>query len=384
LAKSRSSAKKKKKSVLRKTIDFFVKSEHHAYLVGGYVRDSTLGRESVDIDIVVEGDGVKVARKLNAKLNGKLTCHAEFGTATIILNSHRVDLASARTEKYPSPAHLPHVYPSTIVEDLNRRDFTINAIAMSISKENFGEIFDPFEGLNDIKKKLIRILHRDSFIDDPTRIFRALRYKNRFGFKVEEDTERMMREAIKNGMVSRLSGQRIFNELQLIFEEDTFQHTVEDLAHYGVFQVKRSELKMLPSSNSHAFYFLVSRLPKNTIPLTKDAQTIVGDFRNVADIISKLQKANKKSKIYNLLSPIATAVTEAIPSIKPDLKDKVMTFHYLQKTKPFVTAKDLQKYGIRPAKQYTKLLNKIFALQLDKILQSRKQALEYLKTQKKK
>jgi tRNA nucleotidyltransferase/poly(A) polymerase len=384
LAKSRSSAKKKKKSVLRKTIDFFVKSEHHAYLVGGYVRDSTLGRESIDIDIVVEGDGVKVARKLNAKLNGKLTCHAEFGTATIILNSHRVDLASARTEKYPSPAHLPHVYPSTIVEDLNRRDFTINAIAMSISKENFGEIFDPFEGLNDIKKKLIRILHRDSFIDDPTRIFRALRYKNRFGFKVEEDTERMMREAIKNGMVSRLSGQRIFNELQLIFEEDTFQHTVEDLAHYGVFQVKRSELKMLPSSNSHAFYFLVSRLPKNTIPLTKDAQTIVGDFRNVADIISQLQKTDKKSKIYNLLSPIATAVTEAIPSIKPDLKDKVMTFHYLQKTKPFVTAKDLQKYGIRPAKQYTKLLNKIFALQLDKILQSRKQALEYLKTQKKK
>ena len=384
MAKSRSSAKKKKKSVLRKTIDFFVKSEHHAYLVGGYVRDSTLGRESVDIDIVVEGDGVKVARKLNAKLNGKLTCHAEFGTATISINSHRVDLASARTEKYPSPGHLPHVYLSTIVEDLNRRDFTINAIAMSISKENFGEIFDPFEGLNDIKKKLIRILHRNSFIDDPTRIFRALRYKNRFGFKVEEDTERLMREAIKNGMVSRLSGQRILNELQLIFEEDTFQHTVEDLAHYEVFQVKRSELKMLPSSNRHAFYFLVSRLPKNTIPLTKDIKTIIGDFRNVTDIISQLQKANKKSKIYNLLSPIATAVTEAIPSIKPDLKDKVMTFHYLQKTKPFVTAKDLQRYGIRPAKQYTKLLNKIFALQLDKILQSRKQALEYLKTQEKK
>lgn len=384
MAKLRSSAKKKKKSVLRKTIDFFVKSEHHAYLVGGYVRDSTLGRESVDIDIVVEGDGVKVARKLNAKLNGKLTCHAEFGTATISINNHRVDLASARTEKYPSPAHLPHVYPSTIVEDLNRRDFTINAIAMSISKENFGEIFDPFEGLNDIKKKSIRILHRNSFIDDPTRIFRALRYKNRFGFKVEEDTERLMREAIENGMVSRLSGQRILNELQLIFEEDTFQHTVEDLAHYEIFQIKRSELKMLPSSNCHAFYFFVSRLPKNTIPLTKDVKAIVGDFRNVTDIISQLQRTSKKSKIYNLLSPIATTVTEAIPSIKPDLKDKVMTFHYLQKTKPFVTAKDLQKYGIRPVKQYTKLLNKIFALQLDKILQSRKQALEYVKTQKKK
>jgi tRNA nucleotidyltransferase/poly(A) polymerase len=384
LEKSRSSVKKKKKSVLRKTIDFFVKSEYHAYLVGGYVRDSTLGREPIDIDIVVEGDGVKVARKLNAKLKGRLTSHTEFGTATISINSHRVDLASARTEKYPSPAHLPHVYPSTIVEDLNRRDFTINAIAMSISKENFGEIFDPFEGMNDIKKKLIRILHRNSFIDDPTRIFRALRYKNRFGFKVEEDTERLMREAIKEGMVSRLSGQRILNELNLIFEEDAFQHTVEDLAHYGVFPVKRNELKLLPSSSSLAFYFFVSKLSKNTIPLTKDAQKIVKDFRNIASIISELQKTNKESKIYNLLLPLSQTVIEAIPSIKPDLKDKVMTFHTLQKTKPFITAKDLKKHGIKPAKQYTRLLNRIFGLQIDKKLQSRKQALEYLKTQKKK
>ena len=384
MEKSRSSVKKKKKSVLRKTIDFFVKSEHHAYLVGGYVRDSTLGREPVDIDIVVEGDGVKVARKLNAKLKGKLTSHTEFGTATISIDSHRVDLASARTEKYPSPAHLPHVYPSTIVEDLNRRDFTINAIAMSISKENFGEIFDPFEGLNDIKKKLIRILHRNSFIDDPTRIFRALRYKNRFGFKMEEDTERLMREAIKDGMVSRLSGQRILNELNLIFEEDTFQHTVEDLAHYGVFPIKRSELKMLPSSNSLAFYFFVSKLSRNTIPLTKEAQKIVKDFRSISGIINELHKTNKRSKIYNLLIPLSQTVVEAIPSIKPDLKEKVNTFHSLQKIKPFITAADLKKHGIKPLKQYARLLNKIFSLQINRELQSRKQALEYLKTLKKK
>ena len=156
MTKLRYSAKRKKKSVLRKVIDFFAKSEYHAYLVGGYVRDSTLGRESVDIDVVVEGDGVKVARKLNLKLKGKLKKHDEFGTASIVINNHRVDIASARTEKYPSPAHLPHVYFATIVEDLNRRDFTINAIAMSISRENFGEIFDPFDGMSDIKKKLVR------------------------------------------------------------------------------------------------------------------------------------------------------------------------------------------------------------------------------------
>ena len=348
------------------------------------MRDSTLGRESVDIDIVVEGDGVKVARQLNRKLKGKLTSHAEFGTATISINSHRVDLASARTEKYPSPAHLPHVYPSTIVEDLNRRDFTINAIAMSISKENYGEIFDPFEGMNDIKKKLIRILHRNSFIDDPTRIFRALRYKNRFGFKVEDDTERLMREAIKNGMVSKLSGQRILGELQLIFEEETFQHTVEDLASYGVFPIKRSELKRLPSSNSHAFYFFLSRLSKNAIPLTKETQRIVADFRNITDIIAELQKTNKKSKIYTLLSPLTPTVTEAIASIRSDLKEKVAVFRSLNRIKPFIKAKDLQKYGIKPAKQYARILNKIFVLQLDKKFQSRKQALEYVKTLKKK
>ena len=384
MAKSRSSAKKTKKSVLRKTIDFFVKSEHHAYLVGGYVRDSTLGRESVDIDIVVEGDGIKVARQLNAKLKGKLTSHAEFGTATISINSHRVDLASARTEKYSSPAHLPHVYPSTIVEDLNRRDFTINAIAMSISRENYGEIFDPFEGMSDIKKKLIRILHRNSFIDDPTRIFKALRYKNRFGFKVEEDTEHLMSEAIKSGMVSKLSGQRILNELELIFEEETFQHTVEDLAYYGVFPIKRSELKKIPSSNSHAFYFFLSRLSKNTLPLTKEAQEIVADFRDITDIVAQLQKTNKKSKIYSVLSPLTPTVIEAIAYMRSDLKEKVAMFRSLQKIKPFIKAKDLQKYGIRPAKHYARILGRIFALQLDRKLQSRKQALEYLKTLKKK
>jgi len=384
LVKSRSLVKKKKKSVLKKTIDFFVKSNYHAYLVGGYVRDSTLGRESVDIDVVVEGDGVKIARELNITLKGRLTCHAEFGTATITIDSHRVDLASARTEKYPSPAQLPHVYPSTIVEDLNRRDFTINAIAMSISKENFGEIFDPFEGMSDIKKKLIRILHRNSFMDDPTRIFRALRYKNRFSFKLEDETERSMKEAIANGMVDKLSGQRIINELELIFQEDSFQQTTEDLARYGVFQIKRNDLKIMPSSNNHAFYFFVSRLSRNRIQLSRDTQRIVSDFRMISETMMKLSKTSKKSTIYNILSPIATEVIEAIPLIKPELHDKVQIFHNLKKLKPYVTAKDLRKYGFIRNKQYARLLHKIYTLQIDKKLKTRKQALEYLRNLNKK
>lgn len=384
MARLRSSARKKKKSVLKKVIDFFVKSEYHAYLVGGYVRDSTLGRESVDFDIVVEGDGIRIARQLNSKLKGKLTSHAEFGTASICINSHRVDLASARAEKYTSPARLPHVYPSTIVEDLNRRDFTINAIAMSISKENFGEIFDPFEGLSDIKKKLIRILHKQSFMDDPTRIFRALRYKNRFGFKMEDDTERLMQEAIRKGMVERLTGQRVLNELQLIFAEDTYPDTIEDLAYYGVFNLKRNDLRLMPSSNDHAFYFLLSKLAKNTLPLTKDTQKIVDDFRNLPKVIAKLNKASAHSTIFSILSPFSLEATEAISLIKPELSEKIKIYQSLRKVKPFVTGKDLRKYGFKPNRQYDRILTKIFNMQLDKKITNRKQALAYLRTAKKK
>jgi tRNA nucleotidyltransferase (CCA-adding enzyme) len=383
LERLKSSVKKKKKSVLRKLIDFFVGSEYHAYLVGGYVRDSTLGRESVDIDVVVEGDAVKIARKLNTKLRGKLTCHSDFGTATISINDHRVDLASARTEKYPSPAHLPHVYPSTIVEDLNRRDFTINAIAMSISKENFGEIFDPFEGLNDIKKKSIRILHKNSFVDDPTRIFRALRYKNRFGFKFEEETERLMREAIKNGMVDRLSGQRILNELQLIFEEDSFQQTALDIAQYGVLPVKRAELQVLPSSKKLAFYFFASKIKKNRLPLIKKDQEVIADFRKISDVIARLHKTNKRSTIYTILSPISGEAIEVALSIKPDLKEKIDGFRRMQKIRPLVNGKDLGRYGIKPGKEYARLLRKIFTLQLDRKIRTRKQAFEYIRALKK-
>jgi len=384
LAKSRSSAKTKKKSVLRKVIDFFVKSDYHAYLVGGYVRDSTLGRESIDIDVVVEGDGVKVARQLNSKIKGRLISHDEFGTASISINGYRVDLASARTEKYPSPAHLPHVYPSTIVEDLNRRDFTINAIAMSISRENFGEIFDPFDGMSDIKRKLIRILHRNSFVDDPTRIFRALRYKNRFGFKLEDETERQMKQALKEGMVQKLSGQRILNEIGLILAEVSFESTVSDLCSHGVLPIKRNELKLMPSSRKHAFYFLLSKLPKNTLPLSKESKRIVDDFRNINSVIAKLGRASKRSAIYSILSPVTQELTEAVMLVKPDLADKMKTFRKISKIKPFITAKDLKRYNIRPQKQYAKILKKLFTLQLDRKIKNRREAIAHLKTIKKK
>lgn len=383
MARSKYSAKKKKKSVSRKVIDFFAASEHHAYLVGGYVRDLTLGRESVDIDVVVEGDGINAARKLNAVLKGKIVSHPDFGTASIDIDGYRVDIASARTEKYPSPAHLPHVYPSTIVEDLNRRDFTINAIAMSVSRTNFGEIFDPFNGMSDIKRKLVRVLHRGSFIDDPTRIFRALRYKNRFQFRLEDDTERLMREAVKAGMIMKLNGQRILNELTLVFAEDAYADIVGDLVHYGIIALKRRDLRLMPSTSEHAFYFLLSRLPRNMLPLTRDTKKVVDGFRKIEDTMDKLSRSGTKSKIYSALSPVAEEVIEAVPILNPQLGDKTKIFRNLRHVRPFITGRDLKKYGFKPENMYSKILHNVFLLQLDRKLKSRRDALAYLKNLRK-
>ena len=188
-----------------------------------------------------------------------------------------------------------------------------------------------------------------------------------------------MKEANRKGMVEKLSGQRILNELQLIFEEDTYLETAEDLVRYGVFDIKRSDLRSIPQSSIHAHYFFLSRLNQQRIPLARETQKIVHDFRIISDIITKLSKANKKSTIFKVLSPIAQEAIEAIPLIKPELKDKVMTFYKLRKIKPLVTGLDLRRHGVKPVTQYGRILRQIHSRQMDGDLKNRRQALKYLK-----
>jgi hypothetical protein len=185
-------------------------------------------------------------------------------------------------------------------------------------------------------------------------------------------------------MVQKLSGQRILNELALIFEETSYAATVNDLCSHGVVPVKRTELKLMPSSSKHAFYFLLSKLPKNSITLNSETKRIVDDFRSIGSTMTKLSKASKRSVIYSILNPVTEELVEAIELLKPELAGKISTFQKLTRIKPFITGKDLKKYNIKPQKQYAKLLNKLFTLQLDKKLKSRKAAIAYLKTIKKK
>ena len=161
---------------------------YHAYLVGGFVRDMVLRDENYDIDIVIEGDGIIFAEEMSKRFGVKMRTHKEFATAKIIYpDGFKIDIASARLEYYKAPAALPVVEHSSLKLDLHRRDFTINTLAISLNKNTFGELIDFFGAQRDIKEKTIRVLHSLSFVEDPTRILRAIRFEQRFGFKIGND-----------------------------------------------------------------------------------------------------------------------------------------------------------------------------------------------------
>jgi tRNA nucleotidyltransferase (CCA-adding enzyme) len=204
------------------------------YLVGGSVRDILLGERNFDIDIVVEGDAIALARAVAEKLDGRVRAHKKFGTAVVLYgDDERLDLATARSETYHAPAVLPTVEPGSIDEDLHRRDFTINAMAVSLKGENLGQVVDPFGGQTDLEAGRIRVLHDRSFIDDPTRILRAIRYEDRYGFRMDEQTVQLARECIATGHVGDLSGARLRDELIALLEEGDVSHAIPRLAELG-------------------------------------------------------------------------------------------------------------------------------------------------------
>ena len=204
------------------------------YLVGGTVRDILLRERSFDVDIAVEGDGIAFARTLARALGGRVRPHEKFGTAVVLYgDGGRVDVATARTEFYDAPAALPAVEHASIREDLFRRDFTINAMAVSLKGEDFGRLEDPFDGRRDLEAGVLRVLHNLSFIDDPTRIFRAVRYENRYAFRMDEHTARLARGCIEMGLVGDLSSARLRDELVALLEEGDVAHSIARLGELG-------------------------------------------------------------------------------------------------------------------------------------------------------
>jgi tRNA nucleotidyltransferase (CCA-adding enzyme) len=213
-----------------------------AYLVGGAVRDLLRGETPVDLDIAVEGDGRSVARAVADRLGGEEREYERFGTADVVLPDHTFHFATTREEVYDAPGELPRVAQTSLSEDLRRRDFTVNTMAIGLTGDDLGHLYDPFGGLADLDAGLIRVLHDGSFLDDPTRLLRAVRYAARLDFALEQETERLAREAVAADALSTVSGKRIRADLMALLEEHDVGRAIERLRELEIHSALHPEL----------------------------------------------------------------------------------------------------------------------------------------------
>ncbi|MBI4685982.1 MAG: CBS domain-containing protein [Nitrospirae bacterium] len=366
----------------------------NAYLVGGSVRDLLRGEENLDIDIVVEGDGISFARSFGEKFNVKIRTHERFGTAKVITDTFQLDVATARTEYYESPASLPTVEMSSIKKDLYRRDFTINSLAVKLNLKDFGLLIDFFGGQRDLREKTIRVIHNLSFIEDPTRAFRAIRFSERFGFKLSKHTENLIKSSIKLEMFSRLSGARLYEELLLSFSETEPVKTLKRLSEFGLLRVIHPNLLFnneLESTLQAMFetlawfnlLFLEERPDRGVLYLMallsgiKDeginaaldrlatppmvSETIVKGMSKAKEILNKLPLADPV-ELYHLLKGIGLeTLLFSMASTRDKQKQKSISQYLieLRKIKPILKGLDLKRIGIQPGPVYSKILEKL-------------------------
>ncbi|MDD2270894.1 MAG: CBS domain-containing protein [Desulfuromonadaceae bacterium] len=219
------------------------------YVVGGFVRDLLLGVDNLDIDVTVEGDGVFFAECFAERYGGRVRSHKKFGTAVLVLaDGSKIDVASTRLEYYESPGVLPTVERSSLRHDLYRRDFTINTLAICINRDRFGHLTDYFGGQQDLQERVVRVMHNLSFVEDPTRVFRAIRFEQRLGFHIASHTENLIRSAVRMHLLDRLGGERLQNELvQILCEKDPLA-AIERMSSFGLLAFIHPALKLVPAT----------------------------------------------------------------------------------------------------------------------------------------
>lgn len=327
--------------------------DKNLYYIGGVVRDEILGKESFDIDITYAGNAIEFAKTIaNAEI---IQINEPFGTVRIKLDDKEIDIASTRSETYPDKGHLPVVQNigCSLQEDVLRRDFTINALAKSTLT---GEIIDYTGGLEDIKNKTLKVLHDNSFIDDPTRIVRALKFSVRFGFELDGHTKKLQDKYLQN-INYDMSYKRLKKELVETFNLNS-QIAFKKFIEQGIYKLISPVKFKLPKINfeslvkeykpNHIWIIYIGILPDiSSLPLTKQEKKIVDDFNNL-----KKKTFNNDFDIYknfegiNLESIIMFSTINE-PVIKRYLEN-------LQQIKPKITGKDLLVLGIQPSLEYQK------------------------------
>jgi len=362
------------------------------YIVGGSVRDLVLGRRLNDFDLTVEGDAIALARALASNHGGGMTAHKKFGTAkwflpeNLKMDHDTLDLISARSETYKHPAALPAVKLGSLADDLRRRDFTINALAVRLDGTHFGELRDDLHGMDDLQKGMIRVLHPRSFIDDPTRMYRAVRYEGRYGFKIDEDTLALIPGA--RPFVEKLSAQRVRHELDLILEEPNAVSMLKRLDELDLLSVihpalsnfslsnlatVKSEDAVLQNRNSRWILWLM-HLNDQEIEFINERLHFSAELLKIlhsAALLNANQTAVvglKPSQAVELLEGYSIKALEVLSSAVEDEKIKSVLTKYLSEwwyIKPRTTGHDLKKRGIPPGPKYTEILRRLRAAWLN-------------------
>jgi tRNA nucleotidyltransferase (CCA-adding enzyme) len=242
-------------SLLEEAGSFCHRRGEKLFLVGGAVRDLLLGQPGRDIDLVIEGDAVSLAQKLSREIPAVLTCHGRFKTARLSADDLVLDIATARREVYSQPGALPRVKTGTLTEDLKRRDFSINAMALALSGPDYGWLFDPLEGRTDLERGIIRVLHPGSFKDDATRLFRAVRYEQRFAFCIEPRTLQYLTR--DKGFIATISSDRLQYEFSCILQE---KYPEKSLARAAGLSLLTETMAGLAFSQQQAGWFEAARL----------------------------------------------------------------------------------------------------------------------------
>ncbi|WP_353892324.1 CBS domain-containing protein [Proteinivorax hydrogeniformans] len=394
------------------------KEGYKAYAVGGFVRDLLLGVPNLDIDIVVEQDAISFAHKIVKYLGGEIKEYEKFGTATITLKDGRkIDFATARMEFYPFPAAMPEVEETTIKHDLYRRDFTINTLAFRLNSDRFGEFLDFFEGRKDLEQGNIKVLYNLSFVEDPTRIFRALRFESRYSFQMDEGTMSFLHNALENNVLQKLSGTRIMEQLQAIVSEPNpsviFTRALELGIIDNIFgqctkpqQLKKDlrktvdsvqilqEKSIIEQKDVLLVYLLVliNSYPKkafeivlNDFNLEKGSRLIISNFFNGGlDRIERLKSSKHldPSEIYDALNSLSIHCLCAMMALADSdlLKNRIFLYlEELQKVDVETTGNDLKKMGIEPGPIYSKIISRLRQQKLNGQIHTKDDELNYIK-----
>ncbi len=362
-----------------------------AYLVGGMVRDLLLDNDNYDIDITIEGDAVALAREMMGSTSDSITVHKQFNTAKIKWQGWNIDFVTARSEKYAKPGALPEITPGSLEEDLRRRDFTINAMAVGLTGDSYGLLYDPCNGQRDLVDRKIRVLHDRSFIDDSTRIWRGLRYEQRLGFHLEPHTLEFLKRDIP--MLDTVSGERIYYEIDCIFKERYPEKVLERAHQLGVLKKFNPSIKFdmwmnerfsqaremsFPHSPSPIIYWLLVTYDLSLetkegiiarLHLPKQIAQAMRDCSSIKDRLKLLATPGiSNSEIYHLLygyslqAILANIIAGQVEESRPAL---ALYMEKLHSVKPLLSGSDLIKMGIIQGPLLKDMLNALLDARLD-------------------